>query len=75
MQCRRLNPCFSGLYYLTTTWLYTIANNLSLNPCFSGLYYLTKLQEVNALEIVECLNPCFSGLYYLTLQAWYVRPY
>ena len=38
-----LNPCFSGLYYLTRKKLKSLKKvTLSLNPCFSGLYYLTK---------------------------------
>jgi len=62
-----LNPCFSGLYYLTHTkgdgeaWLQ------GLNPCFSGLYYLTFSEHPWFESNTQSLNPCFSGLYYLTL--------
>jgi len=62
-----LNPCFSGLYYLTRKKLKSLKKvTLSLNPCFSGLYYLTI--RIFLLQVVfRGLNPCFSGLYYLTV--------
>jgi len=62
----RLNPCFSGLYYLTfVSEILPYGWYMGLNPCFSGLYYLTtNLYYKKQCE--EGLNPCFSGLYYLT---------
>ena len=69
---RRLNPCFSGLYYLTPRPI-RIQTALCLNPCFSGLYYLTISQPLWNGKGKRCLNPCFSGLYYLTChQNWHM---
>ena len=48
-----LNPCFNGIWYLTSPRGEKQLRKKSLNPCFNGIWYLTKAKKLIIFEEPE----------------------
>ena len=61
-----LNPCSTGITFLTQPVCYLPVAADGLNPCSTGITFLTKENLKKMLEIVVSLNPCSTGITFLT---------
>ena len=63
---KRLNPCFTGSWFLRTMTKIVEYLKTSLNPCFTGSWFLRN--HLVVVQIQTGLNPCFTGSWFLSLN-------